>query len=289
MKLLEYNLVLPTKNTPFSIYPFGCIHKDNPGHAADHWRDLLQEIKQNKHCVAIGGGDYMDFLRTHAREFLRAYPHDRNSFDALHSWREEEAEKFAHDLEPIKDKLIGLSLGNHHHEFPSGENDVQWMCRQLKVPYLGLGSFIRLNVSTPGRSAHATLTILHHHGSGIGGGATYGGDINAMENKAKGWDFDILILYHNHKKFGTVIPSLTIPKRGAMKLVERPKAYIRGGCMMRGFVPDCITYAESKLMNPTAIGGVRLDVIFRNRYNAEKYKAGEYQIDNLRYDFKVTY
>lgn len=278
MKLLDYHHVLPTRHTPFSIFPFACVHADNPGHSAATWHEFLHEVKTTPHAVAIGMGDYMDFLRAHARDYLKHYPNDEDSFNKLHDWRRRMADEFCEKyLDGIKDKLIGLSLGNHHHEFEVGYNDTMYMCEQLKVPYLGKGFFIRLNVSEPKRDTHAVFTILGHHGENIGGGATMGGDVTAMENKSKDWDYDIIIAAHNHKKHGFHKEPVGIPHKGKLKLVEHPKAFIRAGCFMRGYVENCVTYAEARgLMNPTAIGYVRLDVKFKQDYDGNTY------LDNKR-------
>jgi hypothetical protein len=190
-------------------------------------------------------------------------------------------EQFARELEPIKDKIPFLSLGNHHHDYADGTNDVQELCRLLGVPYGGVGGFLRLRICLKERPTMAfiVLNILYHHGTRIGMGSTMGGDVNAMVKKAEAWDFDALIVAHNHKKHGVHIPLVGVPKRGRMQLIERPKAYIRAGCFMRGYVKDCVTYAEEAgLMNPTAIGHVRWDIIPKRREN-----------DQIGYEFKMTY
>jgi len=236
-------------------------------------------VQATKYAVVLGIGDYYDWLRTHARDFLRQYQHDRDSFNKLHDYRHEAAAAFAKELMPIREKIALLSLGNHHHEFGDGTNDVMEMCRLLRVQYGGHGGFLRLNIRKPNRTAHITLSILYHHGEKIGGGSTVGGDINAMARKAQGWEFDALIVAHNHKKHGTHMPVVGVPSRGEMKLVERPKVYIRAGCFMRGYVKDCVTYAEAAgLMNPTALGYVRWDIL------PKKPKGSA-----MRYDCTVTY
>lgn len=279
MKLLEHTITVPTEYTPVYVFPFACVHKDNEGHSARHWQAYLDEVQQTKYAVAFGLGDYYDWLRTHARDFLYHYRDDKDSFKRLHDYRREAAKKFADELEPIADKLAFLSLGNHHHEFPDGTNDVQEMCRHLNVQYGGHGGFLRLKVKCPNRGAHFTFTILYHHGEKIGGGRTIGGDINAMAHKAEGWEFDVGVFAHNHKKHGTHIPVVGCPKRGDLKLIEYPKAFIRAGCFMRGYVRDCVTYAEAGgLMNPTAIGHVRLDILPKKQPN-----------EAVGYEFKTYY
>lgn len=299
MKLLDYHVIVPSKSTTVTLFPFSCVHKDNDGHSASAWREFLAEVKATPHGYAIGLGDYYDWLRTHAREYLRLYPHDGDSFNSLDRYRMEQAEKFAEELAPIKGQLIGLALGNHHHQFQDGTNDTQAMCRLLKVPYLEKASFIRLYISEKNRSAHAMLKMLVHHGDGVGGGgSTAGGDVNTLHKKSSDFQFDILMLAHNHRKWGDKQPLLTVTDRGKAKLVEKQIAYIRAGCFMRGYVEGCITYAERKLMKPTDIGHVRLDIVFRTTYDAEKHQANKILSaspkqhnhgDNLRWSFKVTY
>ena len=136
MKLITHHLVVPTEHTPVTLFPFACVHKDNPGHSANTWRDFLADVKATPNALAIGLGDYHDFLRTHAREFLRHYPHDRDSFNALHDWRLKETEKFAAELEPIKDKLIGLSLGNLANQSAEVAGDIGQFTYDPRTPYM---------------------------------------------------------------------------------------------------------------------------------------------------------
>lgn len=298
MKLLDFTIIQPTATTPVTLLPFACVHEDNEGHSPTKWAEFLYEVKTTPNAYAIGLGDYMDWLRTHAREFLRMYPHDRDSFKTLHDYRKKAADTFCEKyLDPIRSKLIGLSLGNHHHEFEDGLNDTMYMCQQLKVPYLSKGFFLRLNFRAEKEpTPHHSLIVLGHHGEGIGSGSTMGGDVNAMENKSKGFEADIYIFSHNHKKHGFHVEPITIPRKGPLKLVDRPKAFIRTGCFMKGYVSGCVTYAEAKLMNPTAIGYVRLDVKFKSLYDPNRYlvskltgKKHPSKTTPLQYEFKITH
>ena len=279
MELIEHRIVVPTECTPVRLLPFSCVHLDNPGHSASHWAAFKRDVQESPHTVVLGLGDYYDWLRTHARKFLERYEDDDTSFDRLHDWRKQKAAEFANELRPFRDKIALLSKGNHVHQFPEGTNDVQEMCRLLKVPYGGHGGFLRLSICTPQRGAHVVLNILYHHGEKIGGGSTIGGDINAMAKKAQGWEFDVFIVAHNHQKHGTHKPVLMVPKKGKMELVERPKAFIRAGCHMRGYVRGCVTYAEAAgLMEPTALGHVVLTVMPKKGHG-----------NRIEHDFKVTY
>lgn len=196
----------------------------------------------------------------------------------MHDWRQECAARFAHELKPIREKIALLSVGNHHHTFKDGRNDTQEICRLLNVQYGGYAGYLRLSIHTPNRGAHITLNILYGHGEKVGGGSTKGGDLNAMVKKSEGFEFDAIILAHNHKKFGTTETLLTVPKRGEMELVEKPIVYIRAGCFMRGYIKGCISYAEKGLLNPTSIGHVRWNILPKKRHDG-----------SLRYESKTTH
>lgn len=278
MKLHQFNIVVPTRFTTVSIFPAACVHRDDPGHSEGHWKAYLKEVKDTPNAYPIFLGDYFTWLRTHAREWMRHYPHDENSFDALHEWRHERTAEFVKDLAPFKDRIIGMHVGNHNHLYPDGSNDTMEMCRLLKVPYLEKVAITRLMFSVAGRPVHKVLTMLTLHGDGIGGGSTAGGDINAMINKGMPWDVDVVILAHNHQKNSVQTVHLSVPHRGALKLIEKPRVFIRCGCFVKGFTEGCITYAERNLLKPTAIGHVRLDILFH-----------ETKDDIVRCDFKVTH
>lgn len=297
MKLFEYTITVPSEYTTVSLFPAVCIHRDDPGHSPSHWTAYKQDVKATPHGYAIFLGDYFTWLRTHARQWVKQYPHDENSFDAMHDWRHQMTGDFVKELAPFKDRIIGMSVGNHNHTYPDGTNDTQEMCRLLGVTYLEHTALTRLVIKTPNRPAHKVLTMLTLHGEGVGGGATAGGDINAMFNKGVAWDVDIVILGHNHQKNVVQTVHLGLPPRGELRIKERDRVFIRAGCFVRGYTPGCTTYAERNLMKPTAIGHVRLDIEMKKPYAKDRYQKAKEEgklgklahTSNLQHIFKVTY
>lgn len=278
MKLHDYTITVPTETTTVSLFPFACPHVDNPGHSESHWHAFLHDWATTRHGYGIGMGDYHDWLRTHARMFLARYEDDDHSFKELDKYRHQEMAKFARNFEKVSDRLIGIHVGNHHHAYQDGTNDSQELARLLDSTYLEHTAITRLNFKIPDRPCFKTLTMLSLHGEGVGGGSTAGGDINAMINKGTAWDVDIVILAHNHQKNAAQTVHLGVPTRGSLKLVERPRLFVRSGCFVKGFVKDCYTYAEQKLMKPTAIGHVKIDIQFKKAHSGL-----------VRHEFKVTH
>src|SRR3990167_2677161 len=220
-------------------------------------------------------------------------------FGCVHSddpgFNQEEWERCLQDIRSTPDcYAIGLAEGNHMYEFSTGGTDTQYMCERLEVPYLSKPAFVRLQFRE--RSHHkvyATLKMLVHHGDWSGGYTRAGGDVNSAEMKALGFDFDIYVFSHTHRKWAMQIPNLTIPIRGALRTVERPRVFIRTGCFVRGFPDRCATaetqvresgrYASKKLLNPTAIGYVRLVTSFHRRVDRQKYDDLRKQGKTVRY------
>ena len=85
MKVLDTEVILDNPNSPLTIIPFGCVHRDDPGFREPLWRQCVDEIASTHNCYAIGLGDYANFLRTTARTYLKAYVADDNSFRELDS------------------------------------------------------------------------------------------------------------------------------------------------------------------------------------------------------------
>lgn len=275
MKLLHHRVVLHNYAGPLTIISIGCVHADDPGFSESLFKQCIEEIKRTPDCLVIGLGDFSNFLRTTARKHLQSYTGDEDSWRDLDQMVRKKAEEFAHKwLSPIKDKILGLAEGNHFHRFVSGETDTQYLCQLIGVPYLEKPAFVRLQICNNAKRTLRTLKLLIHHGDWSGGTARTGGDVNSLENKGMGFDFDIFIASHTHRRYGMHLPVLTIPVVGKLKVIERPRVFIRTGTFMRGYVEDCQgRYVDKKLLSPTDLGYVRLLVHFQQSYDAEQYKA----------------
>jgi|SRR3990167_279646 len=273
MDLFHHRIVLPTNHQTVTIIPFACIHADEDGHHEELWEECVKTIERTPLCLGIGMGDYLTLARSHYRNHIRAYRNDEDSQKQLDRLVKDRLEDFNRKyLRRIKHKLIGLAEGNHRWEFLNGTTSTQYLCELAEVPYLGFASGHRLQFVH--RSGHPlqVLKMIVHHGDWSGGGMTTGGDINSLERRAEGWNADIVIAAHTHRKWGIPVPIMDFPAKGELKVVERPRAYIRAGCFVRGYVPGCVTYAERKLMKPTALGWVTLRIQFLQPYDPRKYR-----------------
>lgn len=182
-----------------------------------------------------------------------------------------------------------------------GTNDNQQLCQLLNVPYLTNPSFIRLVIKTPTGKTRHILRLLIHHGHWGGGSSRPGGSLNAMEMKSAGFDCDIYVFSHDHRKLAMHIPTLTISRTGRLEVIERPRCFIRTGCFVAGYDEKCGdgNYVQDKLMHPSDLGYVILTVKCYREYDAKAYERnkrrhpGEHELGGRsgrdKYRFKVEF
>lgn len=296
MQLLSHDVVLPTMGTPFKLTPLGCLHVDDDGFDEELYFETVEGILAEDHHYAVGVGDYTSLARTHYRKYLRAYMDDEDSqsrgLDPL--VRDITKQFMKKYLWPLRKRLWGLAEGNHHWTFDDGITSTQLMCQWLEVPYLGVGSVHRIRVHPKNRPTDTyTLTMLVHHGDWGGGAMTTGGDLNSAEKRGQGWDVDICVFAHTHRKHGWTIPVMSPTHKGRFEIVERPRAYIRAGSFTKGYLPQCVTYVERKLLPANSLGAVTLKVQYyqsmdptRTRQSRGETSQG---ITNYRPKFRVEH
>lgn len=260
MRILEHTIDLPSWETEFRIIPFGCVHADTEGFSESLWLECLDEIAK-PHTYAIGAGDYLDAVRTHARVNINEYRARGEDEQTPDKWARKAYEEFYRKyLHKIRDKIIFIGKGNHLWDFSSGITSDNLLADLCGCPYGDKPTFLRLRVRVLDRTQKVFRVLVHHEGGGSGGFARHGTDVNAAETKAYMFGaFDIVIFSHTHRKWGLKIPDLDLPDKGQLRLRERTRALIRTGCFTRSYDVKCMShYAHKKLLPPTELGYVIL-------------------------------
>jgi len=286
----------------WTIIPFGCVHYPEPGHCAETFRQLLEELKK-PNTKGVGLGDVFTWSRGTLRKHLATYVEDEDSYRELDKMVRGQTEKFYKEsIEEVQHNIIGFGEGNHYHQFQDGTTSTQYLCQLAGVPYLDKPAVLRIAIGFKDHHPKTILKGLLHHGDWSGGSASVGGDITAQEKKFASFpSFDFFFASHTHRKTAVQIPSLDIPELGRLQLIERPRIMIRTGCFIRGY-DECVknNYAQRKLLSPTEIGYVKLEVFWERPYDKEKYsqermdgkkrdKAHNASHGKLRHKFRVIF
>jgi hypothetical protein len=241
--------------------PAGCIHWPlSEKHLVDAW---IEKIKETKNAFTLLCGDTFDFSRGHFRKHNKSYTEDETSILALDEWHKKDIVELAKKLEPIKGKILGTILGNHYHHFSDGTTSEQFLCQLLKIPFLGTTGMIRVDFHNTSKRLHSLVIYAHH---GTGGGVTIGGDANNLERKEAGFDADIYVMSHTHRRHAFKTEQLQLSKKGTPTLRTRPRVFVRTGTFLKGYAQDNpmaerayqAPYAEKMGLRPTSLGYVEV-------------------------------
>lgn len=198
-------ITLPRDLNSVKIHTFADWHIGDKGCDLDAIKAEIQEVKDCKESYVICNGDLMNnATKTSVSDcYAELIP------------PMEQLQTLCELLEPIKDKILLITQGNH--EARTYRNDgidlTALMAKQLNIHdrYVREGGvlFLRLGEYLHGRKDHRNnghnrqvcYSIYVTHGSG--GGKRVGGKANVLVEKACIVDTDIYVIGHTHTPFAT--------------------------------------------------------------------------------------
>lgn len=201
----------------------------------------------------IGGGDFLDSITV-------IDPRYRKSIDAFGSEEiiDEQVDGMFKLLEPYKDRILGLGIGNHEDTIVRkySTNPMKRLCEKLNTPYLGFSYFFKVILSEK-NSRIRTVLLKGHHGYG-GGSRTQGADLTKFSKDMAYYDADVFLYGHVHRLQFDEVPRLGI---AGNKLISKPKTLIICGTFKKSLSGDSTTtWEETMGFPPTRIGGAILNL-----------------------------
>jgi hypothetical protein len=160
-------------------------------------------------------------------------------------------------LEPIKDRIIAVTRGNH--EWRSIKDvcldPVKYICRGLGIEknYFRDACFLVIPFGQKANRKRVVYSIYMAHGNG--GGSTSGGKVNGLSKMGRVAFSDIVIGAHTHMQ-STHPEAIWIPDLHNKRLAKHTTWYVNTGTYL-----DSEGYAVRKGMPPSVIGnpGIILD------------------------------
>jgi len=240
------------------LVPLGDIHR---GHKNCDWAkliEIIEWIKRDPKCFWIGMGDYGDSI---------VPSHDEKRWDYAEvdvncMIPDQQYGEIYEQFEKIKDRCIGLHVGNHDdvlrkrhfHDYV-----IEDLCKPLGVKYLGWEAFTHLQMMntrwkqrTAGHDKRG-LTIFSTHG--YYSGRRLGGATNRLEDIADDYIADIYLMGHIHHLQGWRKIQLGLQHNPtSTKIREYKKAYVLTGGFLRGHQVGTTSYIEKKNLEPSKIG-----------------------------------
>jgi predicted phosphodiesterase len=185
-------------NEPFSIIPFGDIHRESPNFADAEWEKFLAYAKKKKNAYFFGMGDYTDGCSTSERQTLmNGNLHDTTK-DTMKNVYKGVTASLANELSFMRGRIIGMLGGNHFYQMDNGGNTDHILAHALNARYLGVCGFVLVNISTPLSGKTISFSIFAHHGKG--GGKTIGAVLNSVDDMQRVADADLYLMGHTHGK-----------------------------------------------------------------------------------------
>lgn len=240
-------------NEEILFVPLGDIHAGNKNCDYQKFEEYVNWIKATPNIYWLGMGDYADCIL--------AGDEKRFDFDALDPNLPTPDEQYAYIekvFRPIKDRCLGLLLGNHDFELQRRHahryvaND---LCQRLELPFLGFNAYIRLHFTRKGKNGQ-TIDICATHGST--NARTPGGKINPLMHWASGFQADIYCYAHTHDKYVHERPYYALSTN--MTMVERKQVFVLTGGFLEGYKLGTLSYVERKNLSPSKLGIVKISI-----------------------------
>lgn len=186
--------------TIYKIKPIGDVHLGSSYCDLRSFKKFLRE-DDDPYTFFFGIGDLFDaVVQTDWRYIPSAIAHGKRDdfIDAA-------VRDMCYLLEPYKDRIICLGLGNHEKTIlkKANTNMVKRVCRELDVPYAGYSFFIDLSlikVAKDGKRITKShrVVIRAHHGWGSGS-RTQGYPLTKYAHDIKNYEADVYCYGHDHR------------------------------------------------------------------------------------------
>lgn len=208
-------------------------------------------------------GDYIDVASPSNRSNIKSITLYDSIEDLLEQGTNRLVEEFLDIVKGTEGRWLGLLEGHHFFEFRDGTTSDTKIASILKAPFLGTSCFLRLRFNRGG-SRHSLVIWAHH---GAGGGMKQSAPLNRLENIVTGFDADIYLMGHQHKKVPALISQLYMTDNIPHRLKERTKYIASTGGFFQGYkqgskVGNKVrgSYVEKKMYPPTALGTIIIRV-----------------------------
>jgi len=261
-------IVHGSRSTEIKLWCIADIHWMARACAEDKIRKDIALIRDDPYSFWIGGGDYADFIGYSDRRFDADAVADWVPVGKLSQLGQAAVEGVRDLFWPIRDKCLGLLLGNHEKQYQQKlqqENLHGWLCTELGVENLQYSCLLDLvfrrkaGIKRPfltrelpeGGGTAEGFRIFCHHGAGYA--QTPGGKLNRLVAFMQRFDADIYFCGHVHDRVGRRIARLGADAK-CTTLTQQIRLGIITGAYLKTYSQGVTTYAEQRGYEPVTLG-----------------------------------
>jgi hypothetical protein len=246
-------------NEPFYLLPFGDVHYGNPNHHEELFNEWCEWAKEKPRSMFLGMGDYIEWFSDGERNGLRVFALHQSSQQTLEDVVKKLVEDFYEKISFMKGRVIGMLEGNHFYLFQNGMTSTQLLCQKLDCKYFGASALSRISFRSTTGNKSFSIDVFSHHGKGAS--RLVGGSLNTVQQMAECAEADIYLMGHDHKKSVGMSSRLKLTDgRTGLHLKDRKIIYARTGSFLKGYVEGKESYVTKKLLNPTDLGSVKIEL-----------------------------
>lgn len=220
----------------FRLYLIGDLHADRKAFQLDRFKRWRKAIINDPDSVAIFLGDAFEGRTPGQKHFnigtLR--PPFVLNMERYVDFCLGAAEQL---LKPITDAGRPLfTIRGNHDSYQEWSGFSGALARRVGATYLDGAGIIRLHTGGPQGTAKYVTTVYATHG--FGGGRTPGPKLNNLMSLRGVCDADIYCAAHVHDQMARVVPMLTVPAKGQLRLQRRDVAFLRAAAFLEQGMPN---------------------------------------------------
>lgn len=223
-----------------TIIPISDVHLGEKTCNIKAFKETLERVRKEPNTYTILNGDLCNIAL-------------KNSVSNVYENKSpmEEVEELIGYLEPIKDKILVISNGNHEDRIKKDTSiDILWLvARELKIEdrYAPSWWYLYLTFGMCNKHRPMTYTITGYHGAGSS--TTTGAKINRAKKMGQIVVADIYLMSHVHEPINTKGVIFT-PDYQHRSIVKRELYY----CVSNAYLEFEDSYAEKTGLIPTNTG-----------------------------------
>jgi len=231
-----------------TIIPISDVHIGDKTANLKAFKEVIERIKNEPNTYTILNGDLCNVALKNSKSDVYS--------DELTPM--EQVLQVIDFLEPIKDKILLISNGNHEDRIAKETNiDILYLvAKQLRIEQIYSSSwwYLYLSFGSTNKKRPALYTLTGYHG--YGSGTTTGGKANKVKKMSQVVLADVYLMSHVHEPLNTK-GVIFIPDYQHKSIVKKEMHY----CISNSFVEYEGSYAEKMGLTPsnTGINEIELD------------------------------
>lgn len=261
--------------TTLKVWFLGDLHIGNRGVVKAQLKRDIAAIEKDPNAFWFGVGDYAEFINPKDKRWDACAVDPSFSIADLDMLGEALYGRVAEMLWPIRDKCLGLAMGNH--EFRYLKNTDQGhlhrdFCAHMGAPNLGYCAFCDVVFSRTLRSnqhprllppgevaAHKAWSVRFfiHHGAGAAG--TAGGKLNRLKHFVDAFDADVYAIGHLHDELSKRFQRIGA-NHDCTELIHKDVIALMTGSYLATYAKGVTTYGEIKGYSPSVLGAVHVRI-----------------------------